>query len=290
MQDEPTHASSWYKIKHQVILINPSHTAMKRPFLLSLLLLLGLYCAACAAPPVSPPPTVTPMNSISLIHSDMTLPHEGQPHGVPETYDWSKGPRLGMGNDPGQFKAITAWGQLYLDAQGSPASNVRVHLRQVETYLLSRQDGQWRLVQSSLDVAGAAYREDFVDDLNVPADVRAEPGGGISVRLQEGYNYHFWPTGGRAAINGDDIAGVFTTVQARLVLDDPAGPGELDQARYLLSMGGDYWLSTTAAWDQWKTNGDIAIGRFRYVTRDWQSFNMTTLSLDALEQQPPPMR
>lgn len=253
-------------------------------------MLLLLCCASCAAPPVSPPPTVTPMNSISLIHSDMTQPHEGQPHGVPESYNWSQQPRLGMGNDPGEFKAITAWGQLYLDAQGSPASNARVHLRQIETYLLSRQDGQWRRVQSSPEVEGAAYREDFVDDLNVPADVRLEPGGGVSVQLQTGYNYHFWPTGGRASIDGEDIAGVFTTVQARLVLDDPAGPDELDQARYLLSMGGDYWLSLTAPWDQWKTNGDVAIGRFRYVTRDWQAFNMCTLDLDALSQAPPPLR
>jgi hypothetical protein len=226
---------------------------------------------------------------IETIADDMRLPHEGRPHGVPQSFDWAAGPRLGMGNDPGTFKAMIAWGQLYEDADGNPATNTRVQIRDIKAYALSKADGQWHLLQSAHRVEGAAYREDFAGDVNRAADVKVEEDGSVSVKAGEGYNYHFWPSTGRTSIDPDDIGGVWTTVQARLVLDDPDGPDDRDRARYLLSVGGDYWLSLTAQWDQWKTNGDIGIGRFRYVKREWQAFNMTTLSEEELRQNPPPL-
>jgi hypothetical protein len=87
------------------------------------------------------------------------------------------------------------------------------------------------------------------------------------------------------------IAGIFTTVQARLILDDPTLPDDRAQARYLLSVGGDYWRDLAAEWQSdWTTVGDAAIGRFRYVITDWQSFNMTTVSDEVLCANPPPLR
>ncbi|MGA7935219.1 MAG: hypothetical protein WCA35_16845, partial [Kovacikia sp.] len=78
-------------------------------------------------------------------------------------------------------------------------------------------------------------------------------------------------------------------VQARLVVDNPQQPGDLERARYLLSMGGDYWLNLTAEWNKFATNGDIAIGKFKYVTPNWQAFNMTTLTAAQIRQNPPPI-
>jgi hypothetical protein len=55
-------------------------------------------------------------------------------------------------------------------------------------------------------------------------------------------------------------------------------------------MGGDYWLNLNAQWDNFKTNGGIAIGRFKYVKPGWQSFNMTTLPEATLRSNPPPIQ
>jgi hypothetical protein len=251
-------------------------------------------CAQAALPPANTPvptpsPTPAPLNTLETIIQDSTLPHEGRPHGVDDSVDWSQTPRIGMGNDPGNFRAMTAWGQLYMDRAGSSATNTRVQIRNIRAYSLSKRDGQWHVWQSSTSVDGAAYREDFAGDVNIPALARAEAGGGLSVKLVDGYNYHFWPTSDRASFDPQDIAGVFTTVQARLVIDDPQKPDDRDQARLLLCMGGDYWLNTTAQWDKWKTNGDIAIARFKYVKKGWQAFNMTTLSAEDLRKNPPPL-
>jgi hypothetical protein len=234
-------------------------------------------------------PTTEPIHSLELIASDMELPHEGSLRGVPDYYSWAKGPTIGLGNDPGDFAAITAWGQIYADTTGNFAQNTRVQIRNIKTYVLSRKTGTWDLIQSSATVEGAAYREDYANNTNVPADVRYEADGSVSVNLKPGYNYHFWPIGGRGTIDPKDIGGVFTTVEARLVIDDLTQPDDRNQARLLMNMGGDYWLNTTAGWDDFKTNGDIAIGRFRYIDTQWDSFNMTTLTRDEVYSNPPPI-
>ncbi len=231
---------------------------------------------------------VTPLNSLETLLYDMTGTHEGRPHGVPASYDWLQGPRLGMGNDPGEFIALTAWGQVYEDAEGSLSTNTRVQLRNIKTYVFSKRTLTWQLVQESKTVDGAAFREDFVDDISKPANIRAEDEG-VSVKLEPGYNFHFWLPTGRAEIDPDGIAGVFTTMQARLSVDDESKTDDRVEARYLLSMGADYWLDVNAQWDQWKTNGDVAIAKFKYVTPEWQAFNMISVSEEELRKNPPPL-
>ena len=86
-----------------------------------------------------------------------------------------------------------------------------------------------------------------------------------------------------------DVGGIFTRVDARLVVDDPSKPDDRDRARFLLDMGGDYWLDAHAAWDHFKTNNDIGIGRFKYVRADWQTFTMSTLSEAEIRKNPPPL-
>jgi hypothetical protein len=231
------------------------------------------------------------LNSVQLILDDMRLPHAGRPSGVPESYDWSAAPRLGYGDEPGALRAFITWGQVYEDANGSPATNTRVQLRDIEAYYLSVTTGRWELLQFSRLVEGAAYVEDFVDNASIPPDIRVEPDGTISVTAGNGYNFHFWAATGRVEIDPADIGGVFATVQARLIVDNPALPDDRTQARYLLSAGADYWLDLAAQWQSdWSANGDVGIGRFRYVTEEWAAFNMTTVPADVLCANPPPLR
>lgn len=220
-------------------------------------------------------------NSIDIIIDDMTLPHEGIPHGVPKTWDWASRPRVNMGNNPGNIMArLLAWGQLYEDATGNPATNSQVQIRDIKAYMLSKRDNRWYLLQDlQLIEGGAAFPENFVGD-SKPADIRYENDGSLSVTAGGAYNFHFWTP--RAVIDPTDIGGIFTTVRARLVVNNPSLPDDRNQARYLLDMGGDYYLADGTKLD------DIGIGRFKYVKPEWQSFNMSTLSESEIRQNPPP--
>ncbi len=229
-----------------------------------------------------------PYNSLDDIIGDITLPHEGLPHGVPLSYNWATRPRRGAQQPPAGWTAAIAWGQLYEWAEGNPAANTRVQIRDMEMHYLSKSDGKWHLLQKALRVQGAAYVEDFQGDVSKPGDIRTEPDGSISVTAGDGYNFHFWPSTGRVAIPKDDIEGCFITVQCRLILDDPHGPDDRDQARYLMSVGGDWWQSLTAVWDNWKTNADMGIGRFRFVSKKWRGHNLITLPVERVRENPPP--
>lgn len=244
-------------------------------------------------------------NSIENIVNDMTLPNEGMPHGVPSYWDWAVGPVIHAGNHPlTSLTALASWGVLYEDAAGSPAKNTRVQLRGIQSYRLSKQDKKWHLLQNSVTVEGYAYAEDFTGDQHKDADIRSEGDGTISVTAGGGYNFHFWVPypNHRVSIDPNDIAGVFTTVQARLIVGDPNQPDDRASARYLLGMGADYWTDKETGWAQGKGSDDqceewikgggkncgVANGRLKYVTDKWQSFNMITIEANEIRQNPPP--
>ena len=155
-------------------------------------------------------------------------------------------------------------------------------------YYLSKKDNKWHLLQSSVRVSGANYVENFAGDVNKPADIRIESDGSISTTCGSGYNFHFWPSSGRSKFPANEVAGCFVTVKARLVVGDKTKPDDRDKAKYLMSVGGDWWQSLTAPWDNFKTNADMGIGRFRFITNDWKSFNMYSVPADTIRNNPPP--
>jgi hypothetical protein len=221
---------------------------------------------------------------------DMTGKHAGHMHGVPLTYNWAKHPRIGAGNHPDRhgFHVVDAWGQIYEDAAGSPARNVRVACRDISLWLLSRRTGRWRRVNASKSVNGANYVEDFVGNASLPADLRQEPGGAVSATLGGGYNFHVYALKERSVIDPTDVAGVVSLYSARVIMDDPAGPDERHLARYLASAGADYWRDRHIGAAP-GTVADVGIGKARYLGPDWLTLTMSTLPLRQLERSSPPV-
>ena len=234
------------------------------------------------------PPVIFAQTNLEEVIDDMYEAHEGRPHGVPEEWDWAVYPRFGAEVPPEDWTAAIAWGQLYEWLEGNPATNTRVQIRDLEIYYLSNVDLEWHVLQKNVLVEGAAYVEDFAGDINKPADIRQESDGSISVTAGEGYNFHFWPKQGRTEFPANEIKGIFSTVRARLILDDQDGVDDREIARYVMGVGGDWWESMDAVWDNWTTNADMGIGRFRFVRSEWKSFNMISIPEDSVRKYPPP--
>ena len=210
---------------------------------------------------------------------DMFLPHEGIPAGVPDDYNWKTKPRLGAGTKvPAGWDAITAWGQFYADkSMPNPDKDfplVRVHLKDLQLYIL-RNNGDWDLVQDVQTPSGYLYVEDFADNEHKRADIKKESGGGISTKAGSGYNFHFFPDD-FGEIDRSNIKGVFIVCKARLI-----GTENYDiLPKYLFNVGGDYWRNKDAEFaGLYENNVDIGIGRFKYVTPEWQYFIMHTFSI-----------
>ena len=215
--------------------------------------------------------------------NDMFLPHAGTPAGLPDYFGWKHGPVVVQGkNIPEGWNVGLAWGQVYAD-QDLPNPDkefplVRVHIKDLHFYIYQK-DGTWKLVNSSENPDGAAYVEDFQDDINKPADIRNEEGGGISVQAGSGFNFHYWT--GKKRIDGNNIAGVFVVCKARLIGTE----NYKTPSKYLVNVGGDYWraLGLTYVPEWWTVCLGIANGRFKYVTPEWQYFTMHTFSKEEAE-------
>ena len=241
-------------------------------------------------PPATTPPQVTPPSSaLDTVTADVSLPNEGYPHGVPSSYSFYNGPELDNPLPPGGMSAATSWGVIYEAAEGSPAVNTRVEVRDEELWLWSNSRKAWVEYQASLAPAGSDYYEPtggpFANQ-SYAANLRTEADGGISVKMDHGAWFHFWPAQGRVSIAPSDIGGVFTTFQSRLVVDDPSKPDDTASARYLASAGSDWWATLDAPWPD---NNQVFYDRFVYITPSWQSFYGASWSPAQLRQNPPPV-
>lgn len=226
--------------------------------------------------------------------SDVGAPNDAPPDGVPSGYSWyHSAAQPGWGNNPRtDWHSMTAWGQLYAAEGWRPeqAPNTRVQIKNIETWVLSKSTHQWTAVQMAEKVDGSAFASNFGNNGNSGVTVKDESsrGGGTSVTAGNGFNYHFWTS--RADIDPNDIAGMYTKFQSRLILDNPNGADDRAQSRYIASAGADYWRSRDADWAaDWSNSGGVGGGRFKFVTNDWQNFSMQTLSADELLKNPPPL-
>lgn len=222
--------------------------------------------------------------------ADITRPfgtrHEALAEGVPAGYDWAQASRLGRGNQvPTGYGALTGWGQVFWVAGATPGTQA-VEIKDNQTFVCTGATRQWQRVQQG-GIEGAAFRADFAGNDNVPATV-VPAADGTRVGFPAGRAFHYWPRQGRIALAGDAVCGVMVLFQARVVSNDgnalPAGA----TSSLLIGAGADYWVSTTAAWNQYQTNQDVGIGQLRRLTPQWRWYGISTAAsadLQRLQQQ-----
>ncbi len=243
--------------------------------------------------------TVSSSNATLMqqLAADMTGSAEALPHGVPSSWGFAQGPVPGMMNDPAAYQSqygivATAgdpWGQVYEAAAGNPATNSRVNIRNLRLFFKSKSTGTWSepYELNGTSIAGNAYCEDFSCSNSAMVNRRAEPDGTFSVKVGNGYNYHFFPLG-RFTFDPGDVGGWIAIFEARLILDDPNGVDDRSIAQLLASAGADYWPTASGNWPFGGAPA-IADGKLKYVKPDWRWYEITSLSATDLTANPAPL-
>lgn len=223
-------------------------------------------------------------DSLSKIGLEMSLPNEALPDGVPLDFDWAQRPRLGAGNKPGGFSAVTGWGQLF-NANGGVRSSIPVQMRNMQVLACYGQARKWVLLQQG-EIEGNQFRPDFQENANKPPLYYQQRNGVTSVRFEASKAYHFWPKQGRVDLPAMDLCGIVVLLQAKALLTrESKGWGRSSRSsEVLIGLGADYWRHKDAIWDNYQSNQDVAIGRLRRVTFTWQWFGMSTASLEDLRR------
>jgi hypothetical protein len=274
--------------------------------------------------PPSPPPSsgdaIT--NTLELVDQDSNpnLAHEAIPNGVPQQpgFWWrdhaafhtttrnSPKPSVdGAGrsyiDDLPAYNTINPWGEVYVAEGGNPAWNTRVQLKDIQLYYLSKSSNQWVQLANDKFISGGPYSENFdngggqggvCSDRSVSRWFRDEADGTRSVTAGSGCQAHFWLSDSRRVDwNASDAKGVYATFKARLILNDPSGPDDRAQARYIAGVGIDYFKKgyVMTGPDDFSGNTTLGQGRFVFVQNQWRNINVSDLSLDQLRQNPPPI-
>src|SRR4030043_1220080 len=71
---------------------------------------------------------------------------------------------------------------------------------------------------------------------------------------------------------------------ARIVLQDPNGPDDRNQAKYLIGIGMDRRAASGCC-----NTGGVLMSRHRYLTNEWQTFTMSSICPDMVEIEKPPI-
>lgn len=238
------------------------------------------------------------VNSLDTIVADMRLQNDLTLRGYENrTVGWYVGPGYNqMGNDPRSsntanwfkkaypgfindtyMRAVLPWLVLF-DGEGHAATNTRVHVRNIRAFYKSRRTGQWISYGSSPGASGYGTPKTDLFGGSLREDKRTNADGSVEIKPPADANYawHGWWALGRVTIDPTDIAAMFVTLQARLVVDDAARPDDRSQARLLVQVGADYYPDKSTGWPG--ANPAVATSRVKRVKNDWQSFNMTTFS------------
>lgn len=245
-------------------------------------------------------------NSVDTIVNDMRLMNDLALAGAPPGPGWATGPGFVlMGNRP-RGSATASWWQPYdrslksdawwnvllpwmvvFDGVGNAATNTRVEMRNLKAYYKSRSTGRWILITEGR-VDGANYPKSLQGTNVVPAALRIEPSGTVSLRPAGDNNaFHGWCCGGQP-INAPDIGALYVTMQARLSVDNPLLPDDRARARYLLQVGADYYPTAQTRIQDFAPlgfNNGAGTSRFKLLSNNWQSISFATLDVGA--QDPP---
>jgi hypothetical protein len=175
-------------------------------------------------------------------------------------------------------QAALPWVVIF-DGVNHAASNVAVEMRNMLTYMKSRSTGRWTLLGGPAYTTGTYYGKPntglpAMDEVMLSSTSTSSV---IKVPENRGYFWHGWWGAGRLPVNPNDIAAMFVTIQARLVVADPSRADDRARAQVGLQVGADYYLTTTSIYPEWYAPA-VGINRTKAITNNWQAYNFTTFS------------
>jgi len=226
-----------------------------------------------------------PLQALQRLSPPFGTAHDALPADVPPGYDWRERSKRDHGNAiPPGYRAFTGWAQAFW-IDGAPAETQRLEVRRNQTLLCTLSGGtrRWHRVQQG-EIEGAAFRADYANAVNVPAEVVSVAPDHVRIGFAAGRTYHFWPRQGRITLGGVPLCGMLTLFEARAVAPDGRSLPPGTASTMLAGGGADYWLNTSVPWDHYRTNIGVGVGVLRRVGPAWEWHGMGTADAEALAQ------
>ena len=222
-----------------------------------------------------------------VLDSVYGLYHEAVPN-CSEANDWKHAPRPGGENGlkPASWKALGIWSTIYAQENTKRSVNTGIEFKNMKIYGYSKRRG-WVFIEHANPV-GAFYDENFVNDYHTNFEGKyfnnkLDKSTRILLDKEtKGFNYHpFGEQTDLEAIDMLDIEYVYSTLEIRLFTWDQNKPSDIEDAKYVANIGGDWWVEKGATWKpDWSANKDVSLGQFRTLTKEWKTLEMCSAPVE----------
>jgi hypothetical protein len=205
--------------------------------------------------------------------------------GVPPSFSWCAGTTGDSRPPPAEFRAVTAWGQVYpmagvATSKTNTADNFEV--RQTRTYVHLSGRRQWVLIQDQTHsrMEGGHFVGDFAGNRTIPMTITSDPDGTALMGLPPaGFNSHFW-IAKRGTFKAGSVDGVYVQMQIRA--PDP-------DAKFVANVGVDWWRDSNAKYVTGFTNNPGAgLSNWVVLSQNWSTLYFYSLPLAKFRANPPP--
>lgn len=255
-----------------------------------------MACTGAGEParrPEDTPIYICPAMDNAQVTSDMEQPSEAVP--IKPEFEWAFRPKITMraprgdaipdwwkGDRPVWTNAILSWFTLF-EAQDNRAQNSAVQIGSLRLFIYSKRDQRWVRIDlaPSPEVTLWEYPFRHVSGQGQgPSDLLAATG--KTYKPAYPFFYHGW--GNAKEIDAPDVGAVFAALEFRLAVVDSAQPDDRSRAKFVLSVGADYYPDMTLRWSLGFAPG-VGNGRLLLATNSWRTatFFVTDLTDAALE-------
>lgn len=198
--------------------------------------------------------------------------HEGLPQSLPNDHVLKYSPEVENGHDTSGMGWMFPFGIIEnSDKYGNKYYNAKVHIRNIETYIL--EDGAWKRMQNTNSILERQLSSE-VEDIHiveVEEDEYIIENEGFSLKPRKRYGHKFWCAPVQIPV---DIDGIHVRYQVRLETYDLLRPDVLEKTRYIACAGAEFGNFNYLAGRMYLSG----IGRFRYVTPEWNYVTYTSLN------------
>lgn len=235
--------------------------------------------------------------------ADMQMPSEALV--IDPQFPWQQRPQVTMhaprgdaipswwqGNRPLWTDVVVPWFTAF-EAQGNAARNSRVQVKDLRLYILSNRTRKWQQVtaQARPDVTLWQYPFKAAGPACENA-LRHEMQGGVSILPAYPLFLHGW--GAARAIDPMDVGATFTSMEFRLIVDNPRKRDDRHRARYVVDVGADYYPDHAMRWSLDFAPG-AGNGRMLLARNQWRTATLLVankdhgITLDSLRHYPLPV-
>lgn len=228
------------------------------------------------------------------VTSDMEQPSEAVP--IKPKFEWAFRPKVTMraprgdaipdwwkGDRPVWTNAILSWFTLF-EAQDNGAVNSAVEIGSLRLFIYSRREQRWVRIDLAPTPEVTLWEYPFRHvtgpghgPTNLLAPARK------SYKPAYPFFYHGW--GHAKAIDAPDVGAVFAAMEFRLAVIDSARMDDRSSARFVLSVGADYYPDMKLRWSLGFAPG-VGNGRLLLAKNSWRTatFFVSDLQDTAVEQ------